>query len=61
MHELKACWPIVQQISVAGTRVWKKRKAVSRSSDDERTRARPRSEAFANAEDVWAEMGVFTG
>jgi hypothetical protein len=46
MQELNACWPIVQQINAAGTRTWKKRNAVRSSSDDARTSARPRSEAF---------------
>ena len=46
MHELNACCPIVQVICAAGTRKWKKRNAVRRSCEDDRTKARPLSEAL---------------
>jgi len=61
MQELKACWPMVQQISAAGTRAWKNRKAVKRSSEEESTRARPLSDAFGDVGEGWVEIGVFTG
>jgi hypothetical protein len=52
---------MVQEINTAGTRAWKNRKAVKRSSEDERTRARPRSEAFGEIGEWWADVGVFAG
>jgi hypothetical protein len=62
MQELKACCAMVQEINAAGIRKQKKRNASRRSSDDARTRDRPRSELIVVAVgDGWEDDVLFTG
>jgi hypothetical protein len=62
MQELKACCAMVQEISAAGTRTKKNRKASSTASEDASTSARPRSVGFVVVVGDGCDEGVlFTG